>query len=60
MYTLNVRIGADMKRIKSAAGKLVFDIAFCMADLSVNTLCYHKFYQEKLDPQTEVLKNYID
>lgn len=47
-----------MKRIKSAAGKLVFNVAYRMADLSVNTLCYHKFYQEKLDPQTEILKKY--
>lgn len=53
-----MRIGAGMKRIKSAASKLVFDIAFRMADFSVNSLCYSKYYQEKLDPQTEVLKKY--
>lgn len=34
-----MRIGAGMKRIKSAASKLVFDIAFRMADFSINTLC---------------------
>lgn len=49
-----------MKRIKSAASKLVFDIALRMADFSINTLCYSKYYQEKLDPQTEKLKKYYD
>ena len=31
-----MRIGAGMKRIKSAASKLVFDIALRMADFSIN------------------------
>ena len=53
-----MQIGAGMKRIKSAASKIVFDIAFRMADFSVNSLCYSKYYQEKLDPQTEILKKY--
>ena len=53
-----MQIGVGMKRIKSAASKLVFDIAFRMADFSVNSLCYSKYYQEKLDPQTEILKKY--
>lgn len=49
-----------MKRMKSAVSKLVFNVAFRMADFSVNSLCYGKFYQEKLDPQTEALKKYYD
>lgn len=49
-----------MKKISRLIGKIVYSTALKAAEKEVNSACTTKFYQEKLDAQTEVLRKYHD
>lgn len=47
-----------MKKISSKLFKLLFNIVFMAATISVNTTCYRKYYQEELNDQLDGLRKY--
>lgn len=49
-----------MKKINRLIGKIVYSTALKAAEKEVNSVCTTKFYQEKLDSQTEILRKYHD
>ena len=49
-----------VKKINRLIGKIVYSTALKAAEKEVNSVCKFKFYQEKLDVQTEVLRKYHD
>ncbi|MBQ6995162.1 MAG: cyclic lactone autoinducer peptide [Lachnospiraceae bacterium] len=49
-----------MKKINRLIGKIVYSTALKAAEKEVNSACTTKFYQEKLDSQTDILKKYHD
>lgn len=49
-----------MKKINRLIGKIVYSTALKAAEKEVNSACKFRFYQEKLDVQTEVLRKYHD
>lgn len=49
-----------VKKVNNMIGKILFNTALKAADVTVNSVCNFKFYQEKLDTQTEALRKYHD
>lgn len=49
-----------VKKINRLIGKIVYSTALKAAEKEVNSACTTKFYQEKLDSQTDILKKYHD
>lgn len=49
-----------VKKINRLIGKIVYSTALKAAEKEVNSACKFRFYQEKLDVQTEVLRKYHD
>lgn len=49
-----------MKKINRLIGKIVYSTALKAAEKEVNSVCKFRFYQEKLDSQTEALRKYHD
>ncbi|MBQ9984587.1 MAG: cyclic lactone autoinducer peptide [Lachnospiraceae bacterium] len=40
--------------------KMLYSLALVMAGVAVNSTCFCRFHQEKMDPQLDALKKYRD
>lgn len=49
-----------MIKVNEAIAKKIVNMAFNAARVDVNSTCRVKFYQERLDSQTEALRKYHD
>lgn len=49
-----------VKKVSVLIGKIVYSTALRAAEKEVNSACKFRFYQEKLDSQTEALRKYHD
>lgn len=47
-------------KVNEAIAKKIVNMAFNAARVDVNSTCRVKFYQERLDSQTEALRKYHD
>lgn len=50
----------SMRKVNETVAKIVVNMALTAAKIDVNSTCLFKFYQEKLDSQTESLRKYHD
>ena len=48
------------KNISTKLVKVLYTFAVFMANVAVNTTCYHRYYQEELNPQLDSLRKYHD
>ena len=52
-------LGGESKMDKnSKLVKTMYNMVLKVADVSVNSTCYFRFYQEKMNPQLNTLKKY--
>lgn len=47
-------------KLSSKFAKILYSLALVMAGVAVNSTCFCRYYQEKLDPQLDSLKKYHD
>lgn len=52
--------GENKMNLKSKAIKVLYSFVIVMAGVAVNSTCFCRFHQEKLDSQLDSLKKYHD
>lgn len=52
--------GENNMKLGFKATKVLYSLALFMAGVAVNSTCFCRYYQEKMDPQLDSLKKYHD
>ena len=52
--------GENGMKLSPKVTKMLYSLALVMAGVAVNSTCFCRFHQEKMDPQLDALKKYRD